>query len=216
MKWKDYEQYTCYCGKPAAPTSKCRKDGTQAPRIGAISRKPVCFTCQSKERFAKQGGKEQAAINKGFVSSHHKLIIKKYKALKYFLPFCENLNGKLGFDCRTHNLYYYDLIKYLDEKTGKLKKEYWGNVEIAYKINDCLSSIHVDHIDGNPKNNVTNNLMVLCPHCHTTKGKLSKDHLSEGVNGRKRTGVIFNMTISDDLSKRYEEITKFGKLHKLF
>ncbi len=215
MKWKSYTEYVCQCGNKASSTGVSRKDGSCAPRTGNISKMPVCSSCLIEELYRSEGGKEQSAINEGFISIHHKATAQRYNSLKLRIHMCENAEGKLGFECRTHNVYYFKLREYLDHNTGLLKKEYHGNIEIANKINDYLSSIHVDHIDGNPENNSTRNLMVLCPHCHTSKGKLSKDHLSKGKKAEDRRGDKFNIIFEDDLSERYEVIERFGKLHNL-
>lgn len=50
------------------------------------------------------------------------------------------------------------------------------NHGLPYQCNMCGASkwmekiltLEVDHIDGNPKNNVVKNLRLLCPNCHST------------------------------------------------
>lgn len=72
--------------------------------------------------------------------------------------YCENTDGRLGFKCTT-------------------------------TITDLLPTefqLDADHIDGNPSNNVEENIQTLCKACHAVKTHLNKDYLSDG---RKALGV---------------------------
>ena len=180
--YNDFSTYTCKCGKPANTFSSERTDGTQKPLI--VDKEPACRECFYQYL-------DTQSINEGFISYTHKSTIEHYQGLKYYIPVCENHNRVLGFRCGTDNSIYFELTKYLDSNTGKLRKEYWGNKEIANQVKMELISMTVDHIDGNPKNNYINNLMVLCPHCHSKKTNISKDGVSEG--SLLRSGSDFKM-----------------------
>jgi 5-methylcytosine-specific restriction endonuclease McrA len=73
--------------------------------------------------------------------------------------YCENIDGRLGFTCTTTIT---DLVPI-----------------------EC--QLHADHIDGDPSNNVEENIQTFCPSCHTVKTHLNKDYLSPG---RKALGVL--------------------------
>jgi hypothetical protein len=51
-KWKPYFVYRCYCEKPACKCTKPRKDGSFAPRVGKISKVPVCNAHFTEEAYA--------------------------------------------------------------------------------------------------------------------------------------------------------------------
>ena len=68
----------------------------------------------------------------------------------------------------------------------KYRKDYCENVDgrlghvCTTTIVDADCQIDVDHIDGNPHNNVEDNFQSLCKSCHAYKTKINKDHLSPG------------------------------------
>jgi hypothetical protein len=213
-KWEDYTKYDCECGKPAVRASTPRKDGTYAPRVGKYSKVPLCSACYIEETFRHLGGKEEHAISQGFISSTHKSNLRTYRVLKYKIPMCENSDGKLGFRCLTHNTFYYELTKYFDIKTGKIKEKYINNEVLREKVKMLLDSLQVDHIDGNPENNNTDNLMVLCPHCHGTKTSINKDGSSPG--NQKRYGKKFRLNENKkQIKERQKMIFEFGEKYNL-
>jgi hypothetical protein len=169
-KWNNYTQYKCECGKPAAKGSinSKRKDGSLPPRVSCLTKRPACAQCFNNA-VAKKNSKydtyeemqEAKAIEEGFSSLNHKINSKTYRGKKYDIPYCENKDGKLGFECA-------------------VKESYWDGSD------ESIKNLEVDHIDGNPNNNHDSNLMVLCPMCHKTKGRLNGDNVSAG---RKKLGV---------------------------
>jgi len=153
-KWNNYTQYKCECGKPAARGSvnSKRKDGTYPPRVSCLTSKPVCARCFNNA-IAKKNSKYDT-----YTQMQNS---KTYRGKKYDIPYCENKDGKLGFECA-------------------VKESYWDGSD------ESIKNLEVDHIDGNPNNNHDSNLMVLCPMCHKTKGRLNGDNVSAG---RKKLGV---------------------------
>lgn len=73
--------------------------------------------------------------------------------------YCENQNGHLGFIC-------------------PIKKTQYAKLP-----NDCF---HLDHIDGNHFNNISENVVTICSICHTIKGKLSGDFNSNRKYTRRK------------------------------
>ena len=67
----------------------------------------------------------------------------------YRKDYCENIDGRLGFKCTTTIT---DLVPW----------EY---------------QLDADHIDGNHKNNIKENIQTLCPTCHRVKTHQNKDYL---------------------------------------
>lgn len=55
-------------------------------------------------------------------------------------------------------------------------------------LNLTKKILQVDHIDGDPSNNHEDNLMTICPTCHTKKTLLSKDSHSKG---RRKMGIKY-------------------------
>jgi len=67
--------------------------------------------------------------------------------------YCENADGRLGFECPTNVDY--------------IKQQMHEDVFVG-----CLD---VDHIDGNHDNNDPQNLQTLCKTCHYVKTHINKD-----------------------------------------
>jgi len=169
-KYKNYTEYTCSCGAPAAPQSKSamRKDGSLGPRVSTLTGLPVCAQCLNND-IAKKSGKaetysemqEKNAIAKGYKSLLHMINSNTYRGKKYEIPYCQNKDGRLGFECG-------------------MKESYFDGSE------ESIKTLEVDHIDGNANNNKDSNLMVLCPTCHKRKGWKNGDSKSPG---RKTLGI---------------------------
>ena len=73
--------------------------------------------------------------------------------------YCENIDGRLGFECPIKNL------------PKEIQK---------------VVSYHIDHIDGNPSNNDPENLQELCSLCHPIKTVVNGD---VATPGRKSLGL---------------------------
>ena len=90
-----------------------------------------------------------------------------WKGMQYYAPgvtpfvkgICSNKDGHLGFECWTD--------------FDKMPADFKGRTQI-------------DHKDGNPHNNVLENLDELCVSCHAYKGQLNGD-----TNGWRSTSRRF-------------------------
>lgn len=180
-KWKSYKEYTCSCGNRAGHSGRKQSDGTYAPYL--LNKEPSCTTCYKDAAAKKSGFKNHneslkalaikqgytshydklnaLAIKQGFLNINHKTSKGKYTERKYIISYCENNDDKLGFSCA-------------------MKEDFFDGSEISIKI------LEVDHIDGNPSNNIEANLMVLCPCCHKRKGWNNSD---SATPGRKSLGI---------------------------
>jgi|TARA_B110000495_G_scaffold142998_1_gene125955 hypothetical protein len=70
---------------------------------------------------------------------------------KYRKPYCENIDGRLGFVC-----------------TSKIDDSDWE------------WQLDADHINGNPHDHREENIQTLCKCCHPIKSKQYKDYLTPG------------------------------------
>jgi hypothetical protein len=55
------------------------------------------------------------------------------------------------------------------------------NCPVDKRFNFTTDLLHIDHIDGNNRNNEESNIQTLCSICHSIKGYLNGD-----FNGRKK------------------------------
>jgi hypothetical protein len=76
------------------------------------------------------------------------------------------------------NLFF--LRKYLKEKRGNLCEE-CGIFEWNHKPID----LEVHHIDGNSDNNNLNNVMLMCPNCHSQTDTFKNKNKGSGRKNRK-------------------------------
>ena len=52
---------------------------------------------------------------------------------------------------------------------------------------NCLNcNAQIEHIDGNYKNNAEDNLILLCPNCHSLTSTYKGANLNHGRIGRKK------------------------------
>lgn len=95
FKLLDYTEYTCECGKPAAPKTEAnrrKKDNVLTPLIGKDSKTPVCYGCHKRQTYSnKPGG----------VNAHTKAYNEKNK-IKNWEILCDIFYGEfVGFKERT-------------------------------------------------------------------------------------------------------------------
>lgn len=70
-------------------------------------------------------------------------------------------------------------------KLHRYKKLYCENRDgrLGYKCNSeiqLFSQLEIDHINGNPYDNIASNFQTLCCNCHRYKTIIYKDHISPG------------------------------------
>tara|TARA_B100000131_G_C18027437_1_gene577002 strand:- start:147 stop:707 length:561 start_codon:yes stop_codon:yes gene_type:complete len=165
--YEDYTNYTCefinektgkVCGEPACRVSKKRKDGTHAPRTRKDKitgeRLVCCAKCLNDDIY-KNAGYEGS---KGYVLHTHPY-------LKFRKGYCENIDGRLGFNCT------------FTPPTPKQLSD--RGVDEDFK-----GWLEVDHIDGNHLNNDPKNLQTLCSCCHSVKTSQYKDYRTPGRKTR--------------------------------
>jgi Zn finger protein HypA/HybF involved in hydrogenase expression len=95
----------------------------------------------------------------------------------------------------------YKMAKNLEEltSTNAVKNRIIKENLLEYKCDKCdidewlgnIITLHLDHIDGNNKNNTLSNLRFLCPNCHSQ----TDTYCGRNKNGGKR---ISNTIIDDD------------------
>lgn len=157
------------CENHAAPTGRKNKDGHTAWRRSNKTREKypgtegwICHSCiadQIKEKHGVTNLKEISANRKGLTVTQYQN--KSHRYLKYRKDHCENIDGRLGFQCT----YEPPNPRQLNEMGGDVNYQGW---------------LQVDHIDGDPSNNLPSNLQTLCANCHTVKTHLNKDHKTPG------------------------------------
>ena len=125
--------------------------------------------------------------------------------------YCLNCNSLI----KSKNKYYsnkcqqeYKYTKYINEWKNGLKSGMRGDYQISmyiktylfkkfnYKCSKCGWSktnpftgnipLEIDHIDGNYKNNNEDNLILLCPNCHSLTETYKGANLNHGRNNRHK------------------------------
>lgn len=95
--------------------------------------------------------------------------------LRYRKNYCENTDGRLGYVCNFVPPTPQELIDMGLDPT-------------------FMGWLQVDHIDGNPENNVESNLQTLCACCHNIKTYTNKDYATIGratIKKLKNQGFVF-------------------------
>ena len=85
-----------------------------------------------------------------------------------------------------------------------LKKEICEECNITNEWNDKKLVLHLDHIDGNNRNNNLDNLRILCPNCHSQtatycRKKKAKEKERKSIYGTKEDYFC-------EMNKQYENI----------
>ena len=80
----------------------------------------------------------------------------------------------------------------------KYKKEYCENIDgrLGFICTTTIlikSTLHVDHVDGNPHNNTQSNCQTLCASCHAHKTKTNGDNNTPGRKTRPHVGVTLDV-----------------------
>ena len=95
---------------------------------------------------------ERQALKKGITKTQWTNSFHPYR--KFRKGYCENVDGRLGFQCTT--------------------TIFWEGM------------LQVDHIDGNPTNNVEENTQTLCGCCHAYKTWKNGDGQTDGRKKLKK------------------------------
>jgi hypothetical protein len=109
--------------------------------------------------------REEFGVENGYVCTMHHNLHYSIGGWNYKIhrkKYCENRDERLGFKC-TYVTPNDELFEHL------------GCGKEVYEV-----FLHVDHMDGNPNNNLEENLQTLCSNCHAIKTALNRDNLTPG------------------------------------
>lgn len=124
----------------------------------------VCSTHHGQKIAENRGAKSfrhVMAQNAGFGDNVTAYFNSMHPYLKYRKDYCENRDGRLGFECT-----------YSGPSAEQLTAAGLDDTFIGW--------LQVDHIDGNSDNNEESNLQTLCACCHTIKTAMNKDYATPG------------------------------------
>jgi hypothetical protein len=164
----DYLKTTRYGVNPMIPHKdarpRCGVSGCNRPRAiqqtcvdGRPRYRHVCDAHHSQRTASKYGYERIAQITASRLGiSETQYRNRSHPSRKYRKPYCENVDGRLGFVCTT-----------TIPKTLPNGKVFDGWLD-------------VDHIDGNPNNNNVENFQTLCSCCHAYKTLVNGDSKTPG------------------------------------
>lgn len=109
--------------------------------------------------------------------------------------FCNPTKSKLNNNKLKIRLFNYNLKEEKCEICGLGNK--WNNKPIALQL---------DHIDGNNKNNLLENLRIVCPNCHSQTDTYAGRNIKNGNTLREKTKYKLNKEL--EKQNKLEEIKK--------
>lgn len=161
--------------------------------------RPKCIQCDKDAQFMGSYSKNGTPQFRKFCSGcHGEQIAKKHglKSIKHVLAENKGVDyteyGRITLLNTAKNKGYNSISEYLTAKHPyrRYRKTYCENAEgenAGWLGFTCTTSIvhpelqlDVDHIDGNPTNNDSDNLMTLCKCCHSIKSNFCGDYATPG------------------------------------
>ena len=183
------------CENPGCNKLQVSSNNNYKGQKGVKYYRKWCYDCY-QERRAKNAGTtpgeynrlviERAAKERGMTITEYNAMralasAKKagFKTVSEYTRWTTSIQAKkAGFDT---------VSEYLNSKHPyrKFRKSYCENIDgrFGYYCESVIrhpAQLHVDHIDGNPKNNDPDNLMTLCVMCHVFKTHRDKDYATPG------------------------------------
>jgi cytochrome c2 len=166
--------------RPVCSTDKCKN--LRVPlnwhwTSGEPIYRTICQECHDHNTGAAYGLSSVAEVtakNAGYasVADYSKASLEQRAADAGFTTVADYLNS---------NHKYRRFKKYCENTDGRL-----GYYCDYTKL--LTAQLEVDHIDGNPKNNVETNLQTLCKMCHCYKTAMNKDYSTPG----RKSPKLFN------------------------
>ena len=127
---------------------------------------------------------------------------------------CGNLLNAGKYYCNNFCQKEYEYKKYIDDWKKGLQDGMKGKYQISNHIrkyllqkydNRCsrcgwgemnpysgLVPLEIEHIDGNYQNNTENNLILLCPNCHSLTSTYKGANIGKGRKARKKYSLYDN------------------------
>lgn len=167
--------------------SKSKKTETTDVHLISCARETLMHTCKTcgatfdeKERLA---GHSSGHVRRGEQQKRHDAK-NTYPRKCNECEFVAESAAKYGGHRRVHVIPF-ESLKCDDARKNRLLLELGHRCECC-KLSEWLGRkipIEIDHVDGNPDNNVRSNLRLLCPNCH------AQQPTHAGANAGKHTGT---------------------------
>ena len=170
-----------------------------------VIERPKCEIdgCTRNAQWVGKYRSDGSRIYRKYCVTHHRERGEKFNELKAktnrrSAPVCNAVGCQkkttlCGTDINSNPLYTTYCPDHLNLSTAYLafRKTYCENIDgrlghVCTTTITMPAMLQVDHIDGNPQNNLTSNLQTLCACCHIHKTITNKDYLSPG---RKSLGI---------------------------
>lgn len=104
---------------------------------------------------------------------------KEYQYKNYIIKWKNNENSGMRGEYQISSYIKTYLFKKYNNKCARCE---WGEIN---KYTNRIP-LEIEHIDGNYKNNNENNLILLCPNCHSLTSTYKGANLNKGRKSRKK------------------------------